>query len=112
MRLGVAAALAGLGVGCTDTTAPPPAVARIIVHPDSVSMLVGHSLQMTAVLLGAAGDTLSSHTLAWTSGDTLVASVSNTGLVTARAPGTVAITAASDTARGIATLRVLVPVAW
>ena len=113
MRHGVNLAIAVLlAAACADSSAPVPRiVSSISVSPDSVSIRIGHTLQMRAVLLDSAGDTLPSRTLVWHSSDTAKAVVSATGLVTARNYGLVTISAAADSVSGTAALRVLVPVA-
>ncbi|HKE89957.1 MAG TPA: Ig-like domain-containing protein [Gemmatimonadales bacterium] len=89
----------------------PGRVASIRVAPDSVSIRVGHTLQMSAVVLDSAGDTLSNRSVAWHSSDTSKVVISTNGLATARGYGPVTITATSDSVSGTAALRVLVPIA-
>lgn len=110
-------ALAGLAVAsatCADTTAPADTrtVATVRVDPDSVSIRVGHDLQMTALLLDSVGDTLTGRAVQWASADTGLATVSPTGLVTGRSPGHVDVVATAGTVAGRAFLTVLTPVGW
>ena len=100
-----------IAAGCGDSTAPVRgAVAAVSVSPDSVSIRIGHTVQMSAVLLDSAGDTLPDRPVAWHSSDNAKASISATGLVTAHNYGPVTISATIDTVSGSAALRVLVPV--
>lgn len=110
-RRALALATTLVAFACGDSMAPAPAgVSFISVSPDSVSIRVGHTLQMHAVLLDSAGDTLPARPLVWRSSDTSTAAISPVGLVTARGYGPVTISATSNSVSGTATLRVLVPV--
>lgn len=113
MRRGVGLAIVALGTAaCAESTAPAPgAVSFITVSPDSVSIRVGHTLQMRAVLLDSAGDTLPDRPVAWHSSDLATAVISATGLVTAHGYGPVTVSATSGSVSGSAAVRVLVPVA-
>jgi len=72
----------------------------IDVTPAHPSPQLGGTVQLTGVPRTAAG-TLWTDTITWTSQDTSIASVDpNTGLVTARAPGTTRIVAASTSRPG------------
>jgi alpha-tubulin suppressor-like RCC1 family protein len=100
---------------CNDTTAssppPPHSVARIIVDPDSVSIHIGHLLQMTAALFDSGGDSTSSQPVTWSSSNTSIAAVASSGVVTGLTFGQVLITARIDSVFGTATIVVLMPVA-
>ncbi len=89
---------AGGGGGGRDSVppAPPAPVAAVAVSPSPASVVVGGTAQLAAVLLDSAGRLLAGRTIAWTSTDTIMARVSALGLVTARAPGDVTITATSE----------------
>jgi alpha-tubulin suppressor-like RCC1 family protein len=110
-RLGLLAFSLGL-VHCSDSAGPPAPVvpAAIAINPDSISIRVGQQLQMHAVVLDSAGDTIATASPTWSSSDTAVMTVSN-GLVTARSHGTAFVTAHLDTLADSAYLRVLIPVA-
>jgi hypothetical protein len=93
-----------------DSTAPPPPpAASVAVLPESVSLEPGASLQLTAVVRDSAGNVLAGRRVAWTSADTAIARVDSTGLVTALAPGTTAVTATSEGVSGSATVTVAAP---
>lgn len=72
MRHGVAMGLAALvAAACADSTAPVPGtVSSVSVSPDSVSIPIGHTLQMNVVLLDSAGDTLPGRPVTWHSSNT------------------------------------------
>ncbi len=80
-----------------ETTAAPgpaaaPAVGSLVVSPSSGNLEVNQTLQLAAAARDAAGQP-TSVTVAWTSADPAIATVSPTGLVEARAPGTIVIRA-------------------
>ena len=112
--VGSIAALAALVTwACNDPAHPDTRVtATVHVTPDSVSIRVGHVLQMRAVAVDSAGDTLTLRTATWASSDTTIVVVSGTGLVTARSYGPVTISAMVDSVSGVAAVRVVVPVGW
>src|SRR2546427_525766 len=68
--------------------------------------------QLTAIRKDSAGSTLAGRTVAWTSGNSSVATVSSSGLVTAVAAGSATITATSEGKSSTAAITVTtVPVA-
>jgi hypothetical protein len=72
----------------------PDAVASVTVAPDSATLrAVGDSVRFRATAWTAAGDIVGDVTFAWASGDTSVARVSATGLVTAIGEGSAMIIA-------------------
>ncbi|MEX2180699.1 MAG: Ig-like domain-containing protein [Gemmatimonadaceae bacterium] len=77
-------------------------VDSVEVQPDAAQRHPGQTAQFTATPYDSAGGALSGRTTAWTSSNVGVATVSESGLVTAVAPGTSTITATieavSDTA--------------
>ena len=86
------------GVQTPDSNRPqvnaPPTVASLAVDPATGTIDVNASLQLAAFARDANGQPLSM-SIIWTSADPAIASVSPTGLVVARAPGTVSIRAAA-----------------
>ncbi|MGH7560166.1 MAG: Ig-like domain-containing protein, partial [Gemmatimonadales bacterium] len=98
---------------CGDdvTIAPPPAgVNSVTVAPDGVTIAVGATLQMLAAVNADSGVAT---TVTWSSSDNAKATVSATGLVTAVAPGAVAIRACSTVNAGVcgaATVNIAAPV--
>ena len=116
---GVSTALAMMALlSCSDLTTEPNAlelddpsgdpaalVASIEVTLASSSLQPGQTTQATAILLNQSGDTIT-RAVNWSSSDPTVATVSNSGLVAAIAPGTVTITASRRSRSGAAILTV------
>ncbi len=88
-------------------SAPPP-VATISVALAS-PIFVGQTALATPTLLDANGDTLSGRVITWSTGNSLIASVSSTGVVTGVGAGLVTITATSEEKSGIVTIQVNPP---
>lgn len=78
-----------------DTARPTVAVARVQLDA-SVALDAGSSARIVATPLDADGNALADRTVVWTSSDPLVASVSETGMLTALRAGVVTITATSE----------------
>src|SRR5213595_3502732 len=97
--------------GIADTAvvrvAPIP-VTTVTVAPASASVLVGQLLVLSATTADSAGNVLSGRTVTWASSNSLVATVTSTGLLTGLATGTTTITATSEGARGTAAVAVTV----
>ncbi|MGH7630515.1 MAG: Ig-like domain-containing protein [Gemmatimonadales bacterium] len=70
-----------------------PPVASVDVSPATGTVGLGDSLQLTAALADAEGQPITGRRVTWESSNTVVASVSSSGLVRGLAPGDVAITA-------------------
>jgi hypothetical protein len=86
------------GGGDTDSTTVTVTsnpVASMSVTPDSITLLVGRSQQLTAAVQDSAGVVLTGETVTWTSSDSTVVAVDDGGVVTAIAPGTGSVTATS-----------------
>jgi alpha-tubulin suppressor-like RCC1 family protein/uncharacterized protein YjdB len=81
--------------GCDESTKPIP-VASITLDPTSAALTVGSSLQLQATVRDADNNVLPDRAITWASLNTSMATVSNSGLVTAQSPGQVAITATSE----------------
>ena len=71
-------------------------VVSVQVNPSSASILESWTTQLSATPTDALGNALSGRTVTWSSGNTFVATVSGTGLVTGVAEGTATITATSE----------------
>lgn len=96
----------------TITTSAPVPVATVSVALANPSLTVGATTQATATTRDANNNVLSGRTIAWSSSNSSVATVSGSGLVTAVGAGTSQITATSEGQTGSASLTVsLVPVA-
>jgi uncharacterized protein YjdB len=85
-------------------------VTRVDVSPGSASIFVGKTASFTATPKDADGATVTGKSIAWSSSDQAVATVSN-GVVTAVKPGSVTITAAVGSVQGTASVTVAAPVA-
>lgn len=103
-------ATSGGASGTAVITVLPPPVATVAVTPAQGSILVGATLQFTAVARDASGNVLSGRALAWVSQNPSVASVDGTGLVTGNAVGgPVTITATSEGKTGTSAITVIPP---
>ena len=90
------------------TVTPPPAipVATVSVVLNSSTLTTGQSTQATATTRDASGAVLAGRVIAWSSGNTAVATVSTSGLVTAVGAGSAQITATSEGQSGGVPLQV------
>jgi uncharacterized protein YjdB len=107
----VTATSGGVSDKATVTVVPVPANA-VVVSPGEATLFVGETVTLKATVTDANGDPLSGRPISWSSSATSVATVSTSGVVSAKAPGTATITAASEGKSGKSTITVkLVPVA-
>lgn len=89
---------------------PPPApVASVTVSPASATVPVGFVGQLTATPKDANGTPLTGRSVSWTSGNTAVATVNGTGLVTGVVAGSATITATSEGISGSSAITVIEP---
>jgi hypothetical protein len=87
--------------------AAAPAVASLAIAPLQ-PLRVGDSVALSAVVLGAKGDTLAGAEVMWASSDAGVATIEpSTGVVLARSPGTTLILARSGTETTVSELTVV-----
>ena len=84
---------------------PVPVVA-VRVSPSSRDLTVGETAQLIAEPLDAQGNVLSGRSVAWSSGRPGVATVSETGSVTALSPGNAIITATVEGKSGVGAITV------
>ena len=84
------------GTAMLTVSVPPPVVSSVTVSPSAMTMVVGGTFQFSATALTAVGMELPEVTIVWSSDDAEVASVDDTGLVTAVVAGTAMITASAD----------------
>ena len=84
------------GISGTASVTVQVPVASVQVAPAAASVAVGGTVQLTTTLRDAGGNILVGRTVAWTSSDVALASVSPTGLVTGVAQGAATITATSE----------------
>ena len=92
----------GKSAASTVTVIVPP-VASVTVAPSTATVGLGDSLQLTATVKDAAGNTLT-RPVTWQSSNPVVASVSATGKVRALAIGNATITATSEGKNGTAAI--------
>jgi len=96
----------------TDPLQPTGQTASVVITPATTSLVVGATVPLQAQARDASGNVVPSATIYWSSSDTTVATVSASGVVTARAIGTAQIAASAEGHSAIATLSVTaVPVA-
>lgn len=100
----VVAALDGARDSALVRVSPRP-IARIDVLPDRATLTIGETLQFAAEVIADDGSLLD-RTVTWATSDGNVASVSGTGLVTARAAGDVTISATAGDVTGTASIGV------
>ncbi|HEX6925877.1 MAG TPA: Ig-like domain-containing protein [Longimicrobiaceae bacterium] len=88
---------------------PTPAIGSVEVSPASAELEVGETLQLTAVVRDGAGQELPDQTVTWSSSNAAVATVTNTGRVTAVGSGSATITAAAGGISDRVTVAVIEP---
>jgi uncharacterized protein YjdB len=97
--------------GTSSVTVTKIPVGSVTVAPPSKALLVTQTVSLTATVRDSLGTVVTDRPVSWGSSNSFVATVSSTGLVTAVAPGTATITAASESKGGTSTITVsLVPV--
>lgn len=100
------------GDGTTEPTTPVPDLQRpttVTVSPAPATVVEGDTLQLTATATNAHGQVVTGAEFVWASGDTAVAVVDASGLVTGVGAGEVQVTATAAGVTGRATLTVLAP---
>ena len=90
--------------GSAAITVIPVAVVSIAITAPKLAFLVGDASQYSAQPKDAAGNPLAGRSVAWSSTQTAVATVSSAGLVTAVGVGTSSITASSEGVTSAATV--------
>jgi len=98
--------------GTASITVTSVPVASVSVTPTSANVNEGKTVQLTATPKDGGGNPLSGRTIAWSSSNTAVATVSSSGLVTGKVAGSATITATSEGQSGASAITVVhVPVA-
>ncbi|HWJ21686.1 MAG TPA: Ig-like domain-containing protein [Gemmatimonadaceae bacterium] len=87
-------------------TVVPVAVGAVSIAPSSAAIVVGQSTQLTANVTDVNGAPLRDRFVAWSSSNDQIATVSSSGLVVARAVGTVTITATVEAKSATASVSV------
>lgn len=102
-------AACGGGGGDTGgvTAPPPPQVGSVSVSLPAATVQVGASVTASVEVRSTAGAALSGRAVTWTSSNSAFATVTDAGVITGVAPGTVSITATSEGRSGSATLAVV-----
>lgn len=93
------------GQAAVTVTIPP--VQTVVVAPAADTVAVGGERPHTATLRDAGGALLTGRTIAWSSSNVAVATVTSTGTVTGRAPGNATIAATSEGRVGTAAVIVI-----
>jgi hypothetical protein len=101
------AVLAAAACGDTPEAPRPAAVARVEITAPPATLLVGESRRLAATPRAADDRPLADRPVTWASEAEAIAAVSADGVLTARAPGDVWITAASEGRQARARLRVV-----
>ncbi len=101
----IAASSGGMS-GFSTITVIPPGVASVNVTPSGSTIKVGETVHLVAQTLDAAGAVLTGRTVTWSSSNTDVATVDNTGVVTGVSVGGSVITATSEGKSGTAAVAV------
>jgi uncharacterized protein YjdB len=98
--------------GLAAVTVDPVPVKTVAVTPAASTVQTGLTVQLSATPQDSTGAPLSGRVVTWASGNTALATVNASGLVTAVAPGAATITATSEGKSGSATVTVsAIPVA-
>src|ERR1041384_3782081 len=93
--------------GSASITGVKVPVASVSVTPSAAALNQGQTVQLSATPKDSAGNALAGRTIAWTSSDANVATVSAAGLVTARAAGSATIRVNNEGKSGAGTMTVL-----
>jgi uncharacterized protein YjdB len=107
LAMSMAACGGGGDSGGGAVTAPPVAVGSVAVTLPAGQLQAGAQLTASADVRSAAGAALSGRVVAWSSSNSAVATVTDGGVVTGVAPGSVSITATSEGRSGSASLTVV-----
>jgi uncharacterized protein YjdB len=92
-----------------EAPAAPPAVAAVSIAPVAGPLEVGGEVRLAVAVKDGKGNSLTDRTVVWSSSAPAIATVSAGGVVSARAPGTVTITASSEGKSGSLRLTVSAP---
>lgn len=94
---------------CSSSTSPNGSIGSVKVTPANDSVAVGNTITLQATVMAPGGQVVSGQQVFWNTGNASVATVSDAGVVTGVAPGTVQIAASAGGSSGIATITVLPP---
>jgi trimeric autotransporter adhesin len=93
----------------TVTAVPPAPVASVSVAPTSANLTIGGTQQITATPRDAQGNALAGRQVTWQTGNANVATVNQSGLITAVGAGNTSVTATSEGRVGTVTVAVSLP---
>ena len=94
-----------------QVTVTPEQAATVTVTPNTLTLRTGNTRQLSATARNSQNVIITGRTFRWSSSNTSIASVDQTGLVTALTAGNVVVTAESDQTVGQAAIQVtLVPI--
>jgi uncharacterized protein YjdB len=106
----VAAAWSALAIAsCGASTSPNDPIGSVTVTPPVDTVAVGKTTTLQATVMSPGGQVVSGQRVFWNTDQASVAAVSDAGVVTGLAQGTVRIAASAGGASGIATITVLPP---
>jgi uncharacterized protein YjdB len=101
----ITAVIEGVAANATVTVSLVP-IAKVTVTPADVTVSAGKSTQLTARATDAAGNVISGRSVVWSSADTRVATVDQTGLVRGVRRGTITVAATAEGKVGTASVHV------
>lgn len=102
-RYAVIAAYALLALSCENALGPTSTddVGRVTVDPATMNLVAGNSQPAIASVVDASGQVLSGHTVIWSTQNAAVATVTQSGTVTAVSSGTTQVAASAGGKSGI-----------
>lgn len=102
---------AGVLAGCGPSSTAPSSgsIAAIVISPDSISLATGSSRGLSAQARSESGASLSAGKFFWSTSDSLVATVDQSGVVVAHEPGAAQIGASAEGMTGLARVIVVEP---
>lgn len=92
---------------CATDAPPVPLPAALVVAPESMSLLSGDTVRLSAKLIDSHGDSVATPSVVWQSLDTMVAQVDAAGTAWARALGQTTVSVAVDTFTTVVTVRTI-----
>ena len=100
-----------LVVACDHSTSPePPRPASVLVTPDMLHLILLDTARLRALVRDQSGAVLPSVAVTWSSSDTSIVSVNDSGSVHAVRRGGATITATADSSKGTASVSVVAPI--
>lgn len=106
-RLLAALPITAILLSCKSDSSSPVPIATVVLSPATGSVNVGATLALSAQAQDAKGSVLTGRPFTFASSDTNMATVSASGVVTGVAPGSVTVTATSETKSAQAQLSIM-----